>query len=454
MRFWGVILVILVLDQGSKYFVQSYMELGQSIGVINNLLNFTYVLNPGAAFGFLPYQTGLFIIITVLVIIFIVYYNYHLPASYSIMRMGLALQLGGAAGNLIDRVRTGYVIDFFDISFFPPIFNIADTAIIFGILFFVFSLWDEGRQIAIHEQSSGASRSGFHVRFKRSTIGYSPEEVDKYLDRVDANLEVFMVANEQIKEQIKRLNNEIQILKDSGKTKEESLKASRESLGQIKQEAGVKTEKVKIESKDKIEEMRQNYEAAMLENINLKQEIKLLTINKDNYIKLIKVMEESLSIVYYLASTLRNNVELLSKALMREADEICREVPIIKEKAVILHENALNENENLKVLLNNMNEKLNEYKRNEKYITNAISISESISKKINNKAREEAESIRKETQIEAQQIINDAISYEDIIFSEYDEYRNICRIIWQNNVKVKKILTEKLSLIDNEEIFP
>jgi signal peptidase II len=129
------------LDQLSKFMVVSLMETGQSIPVIDNFFYITYVRNPGAAFGMLPYRTAFFVIVTLLVMGFIIYYYRTLPAGFSLLRLGLAMQLGGALGNLIDRVRSTYVVDFIDFRIFPPVFNLADTAIVTGIIIFLYAFW-------------------------------------------------------------------------------------------------------------------------------------------------------------------------------------------------------------------------------------------------------------------------------------------------------------------------
>lgn len=132
---------LILLDQATKLMVQQHMYRGQTIELVQNILSLTYLENPGAAFGIFPYRTTLFIIVTLAVIAFIFYYFKNLPRQYFLMRLGLALQLAGAIGNLIDRVRTGYVIDFIDLAFWPPIFNVADVAIVVGIIIFVCSFW-------------------------------------------------------------------------------------------------------------------------------------------------------------------------------------------------------------------------------------------------------------------------------------------------------------------------
>lgn len=139
MFFILIALTVLLLDQASKILIHLYMETGDSIAVAGNLLSFTYVRNSGAAFGILPDYTLFFIVVSVVVIVFILCYYKMIPVEHRMMRVGLALQLGGASGNLVDRVRMGYVIDFIDVAVFPPVFNIADAALVVGISVFVFA---------------------------------------------------------------------------------------------------------------------------------------------------------------------------------------------------------------------------------------------------------------------------------------------------------------------------
>lgn len=147
MRFWGLALLVLILDQGSKWFVLQNIERGESIEIIGKVLSFTHVQNPGAAFGFFAYQTWLFIVVTILIGAIIIYYNYRLPATYKYTHAALGILLGGAAGNLIDRIDTGYVIDFISVVFWPPIFNVADMAIVAGIILFIISLWVNEKEV-------------------------------------------------------------------------------------------------------------------------------------------------------------------------------------------------------------------------------------------------------------------------------------------------------------------
>jgi len=145
--FWGVALIVLVLDQVSKILLQSYLEVGESITVIGGLFDLTHVRNPGAAFGFFPYHTVFFIAVTVIIVLLIIYYHFHLPAEAKNLHFSLALLMGGAVGNLIDRISTGYVVDFLSLSFWPPVFNVADVAIVAGIVSFVLVSWIRERNL-------------------------------------------------------------------------------------------------------------------------------------------------------------------------------------------------------------------------------------------------------------------------------------------------------------------
>ncbi len=152
MRLLAIIVGITVLfDQLTKRLVAEFMEIGQTITVINNFFYLTYLRNPGAAFGMLPYQTAFFIAITLVVAVLILYYYRLLSEDHRWLRTGLALQLGGALGNLIDRVTGGYVIDFLDFTIWPPVFNLADSAIVVGIGFFIIAFW---RDIDFRENRS------------------------------------------------------------------------------------------------------------------------------------------------------------------------------------------------------------------------------------------------------------------------------------------------------------
>jgi signal peptidase II len=137
----AVSLAVLFLDQWTKGIITRTMEVHQSRTVIADVFDLTYVRNSGAAFGlFASVDSSLKAILlnSVAVIVFLVVSAYALRSSHRSVRLqvGLALILGGAVGNLLDRVRFGYVVDFLDFSISGhhwPAFNVADSAICIGV---------------------------------------------------------------------------------------------------------------------------------------------------------------------------------------------------------------------------------------------------------------------------------------------------------------------------------
>lgn len=143
---WWAIVAIVVADQITKAMVLERIPVLASVTVIPGLLDLVHVRNAGVAFGFLNdlehawqsmFTTGL----AVVALVGIVYYATHLSAAERLTRFGLSLILGGAVGNLIDRARLGYVVDFVDVYWHDWhfwAFNVADSAITAGaILIFV-----------------------------------------------------------------------------------------------------------------------------------------------------------------------------------------------------------------------------------------------------------------------------------------------------------------------------
>jgi len=139
LNFLGIAAVIFLLDQLTKFIVQQKMLIDESIPVIEHVFHLTYILNPGAAFGMLAYRTQFFVLIAFLVIgLVIAFYRKILEQPFW-MQLALAMQFSGALGNLADRLRTGYVVDFLDFRVWP-IFNLADMAIVGGVAIFVWQV--------------------------------------------------------------------------------------------------------------------------------------------------------------------------------------------------------------------------------------------------------------------------------------------------------------------------
>ncbi len=126
-------LVTVALDQMTKLYIIKHLSPGASLPVVEGLFYLTYVENRGSAFGLFPDHTKALILITLLIIVFFVIYLRDFTRKSNLVRVGLPLGIGGAIGNLIDRVRMGYVVDFLDMRILP-IFNLADIAIVTGAL--------------------------------------------------------------------------------------------------------------------------------------------------------------------------------------------------------------------------------------------------------------------------------------------------------------------------------
>jgi signal peptidase II len=126
---------VILFDQSSKLFIQYKMKIGESIPVIKGVFHITYIENPRTSFGLFEYDTSFFVIAALVsVILVILIYNKIIFKKDPFMYIPLTLVLGGAVGNLIDRVRIdGKVIDFIDFRIWP-VFNFADTAIVCGML--------------------------------------------------------------------------------------------------------------------------------------------------------------------------------------------------------------------------------------------------------------------------------------------------------------------------------
>ena len=126
--------LILILDQISKFYISSALSLGQSIPVVRDIFHISLVYNTGAAFGLFKNQKIFFIILTAAVVTYIIRDLFSHGRRYSLgRRVALGLILGGAAGNFVDRLRLGYIIDFLDFRVWP-VFNLADSAITVGII--------------------------------------------------------------------------------------------------------------------------------------------------------------------------------------------------------------------------------------------------------------------------------------------------------------------------------
>jgi signal peptidase II len=131
--FFLVALTVIVLDQATKALVRNGLSVGESWPDESWLIKVTHITNSGAAFGILQGQ-GVFLTITAFVAIFAIIFYYTSPSlDNHVVRAALGLQLGGAIGNLADRLRFGAVTDFIHFPHYPA-FNIADSSIVVGLV--------------------------------------------------------------------------------------------------------------------------------------------------------------------------------------------------------------------------------------------------------------------------------------------------------------------------------
>ena len=144
MLLWIIIIVAsILLDQITKIIVIETMNLGHSIVIWEDIFSFTRVHNYGAAWGMLSDHRWVFIVITAIAIIVMPIFLYRYRKLHPLFGFSLSLVIGGAIGNMIDRLFRGYVIDFLDATFIDfPVFNVADICVVCGaIMMFVYILF-------------------------------------------------------------------------------------------------------------------------------------------------------------------------------------------------------------------------------------------------------------------------------------------------------------------------
>lgn len=158
-RQWLLLSVIVILiDQLTKWFAEAMLVPYQPVPIIP-MFNLTLAYNTGAAFSFLSdaggWQRWFFIVLTIIVIIVLFGWLWRMRAEEKLHAVSISLILGGAIGNLIDRVLLGHVIDFLDVyydQYHWPIFNIADSAITVGVMLLIIDLfWNEHREQSKHD---------------------------------------------------------------------------------------------------------------------------------------------------------------------------------------------------------------------------------------------------------------------------------------------------------------
>jgi signal peptidase II len=161
---------VVILDQVSKVYIDTAFQLHETLPIVPDLFSITYVRNPGAAFGLFAgqssfFRTTFFSIVSLLALSFLAVMVYQLPKDDRWQTTSLSLLLGGAMGNIIDRIRMGEVIDFLDFyvgTYHWPAFNVADSAITIGVSLLMLNLYWENKRLKKNQKKnqSGVDSKG------------------------------------------------------------------------------------------------------------------------------------------------------------------------------------------------------------------------------------------------------------------------------------------------------
>ncbi|MEA2682674.1 MAG: signal peptidase [Chloroflexota bacterium] len=143
----AVALVVLVLDRVTKVLVQHNLALNDHVPVLGDLLWIDHTQNTGISFSIARSYGGVVFVFDIIAILFIAYLARRAPKDEPWLRVGLGLVLGGAVGNVIDRILAGSVTDFIDFRIWP-VFNLADMGITVGALIIAWRLWSGSKQEA------------------------------------------------------------------------------------------------------------------------------------------------------------------------------------------------------------------------------------------------------------------------------------------------------------------
>ena len=147
---WSIFIVIIIaLDQLTKYMIVKSLEIGDSVKVIKNLLYITSHRNEGAAWGILQGKMWLFYIVTIVVLVILVMFFKSEGYGKPLIQFGLSLLIAGSIGNFIDRLFRSEVVDFIDTYIFGynfPIFNVADAALTIGVIVLIIVILFEGKE--------------------------------------------------------------------------------------------------------------------------------------------------------------------------------------------------------------------------------------------------------------------------------------------------------------------
>ena len=155
----GIAGLIVVLDQWTKSIVRNNLQLGESWAPWDWLMPYARIVhwkNTGAAFGMLPGMGTVFTILPIIVIIVIIFYFPQVPKHEWYLRLAMAMQMGGAAGNLVDRLARGHVTDFVSVGRFA-VFNVADASISVGVAVLLVGIWIAERRMKQEAEKTGST---------------------------------------------------------------------------------------------------------------------------------------------------------------------------------------------------------------------------------------------------------------------------------------------------------
>lgn len=150
MVYYFIGIVILILDQLSKWLVATQMQVGDSVELIPNFLYITSTRNTGAAWSILEGKMWFFYLVTVVVLVIVVYYMQKYGRHKPFLGVALGFVIGGTLGNFVDRLFHGSVVDFIHVylgSYSYPVFNLADSSLVIGaILILLYTLFDQKKE--------------------------------------------------------------------------------------------------------------------------------------------------------------------------------------------------------------------------------------------------------------------------------------------------------------------
>ena len=150
--FFISIILVMIFDQWTKLLILAHFEYGESITMIRDFFSLTYVRNTGAAFGFLAsanpaFRVPFFLAVPIVAMVILGFLYRDLPKDARWRALALGLVTGGAIGNLVDRLRLGFVVDFLDFHYknvyYFPAFNVADSSICIGVAILLLSTIDK-----------------------------------------------------------------------------------------------------------------------------------------------------------------------------------------------------------------------------------------------------------------------------------------------------------------------